>query len=322
MILQEAWYRLFAVDPDGNRNPYEPIVIDYVNDGVIEIWNNDAAFNWYSEHLLQKNLTDPNFFNKYVSKYTQVLAKLSKYWRKNRLENIPALQNFLDLIEEGTRLFGIYYYSLANDKTPPAIRRKALEIRTEDAFYDNSDRLIRRTLNHVYPDISIDLGISLLRKEIENPPSTHELEARYRNAVVIPDHLIETTSLSDFLSRNQNYEFEFNEADIATNELKGQSAFKGYAKGRVRIIKNKHRIHELQDGEILVSPMTTPHFLSAMKRAAAIVTDEGGITCHAAIVAREFQKPCIVGTKTATKVLKDGDFVEVDATRGVVKKIK
>ena len=59
-----------------------------------------------------------------------------------------------------------------------------------------------------------------------------------------------------------------------------------------------------------------------MKRAIAFVTDEGGITCHAAIIAREMKKPCIIGTKVATKILKDGDMVEVDANKGTVKIIK
>jgi pyruvate,water dikinase len=68
--------------------------------------------------------------------------------------------------------------------------------------------------------------------------------------------------------------------------------------------------------------MTTPDYVSAMKLASAFVTDEGGIMCHAAIIARELKKPCIIGTKIATKVLKDGDLVEVDADRGVVTIIK
>jgi pyruvate,water dikinase len=75
------------------------------------------------------------------------------------------------------------------------------------------------------------------------------------------------------------------------------------------------------EGDVLVTTMTHPEFLSVMKQASAIVTDEGGITCHAAIVARELGKPCIIGTKIGTKVFKDGDMVEVDAERGVVKKI-
>lgn len=64
-----------------------------------------------------------------------------------------------------------------------------------------------------------------------------------------------------------------------------------------------------------------PAFMPAMKKAVAFVTDEGGITSHAAIIAREMKKPCIIGTKIATKVLRDGDLVEVDANKGIVRKI-
>ena len=78
----------------------------------------------------------------------------------------------------------------------------------------------------------------------------------------------------------------------------------------------------MKDNEILVSPMTVPDYLPAMKKAKAIITDEGGITCHAAIVSRELGIPCIVGTKIATQVLKDGDRVEVDANKGIVKILK
>lgn len=74
-----------------------------------------------------------------------------------------------------------------------------------------------------------------------------------------------------------------------------------------------------ETGEILVTEMTRPQIFSACSRAAAIVTDEGGIICHAAIVARELGIPCIVGTKTATRMLNDGDEVEVDAENGVVR---
>ncbi len=79
---------------------------------------------------------------------------------------------------------------------------------------------------------------------------------------------------------------------------------------------------QIGDYHILVAPMTTPDFVPLMKRAGAIITDEGGLLCHASIVARELKKPCIVGTKIATQVLKDEDLVEVDATKGIVKILK
>ena len=108
----------------------------------------------------------------------------------------------------------------------------------------------------------------------------------------------------------------------ATAEIYGTTVSKGKASGKVRIVMTAKNIHEVEEGEILVAPMTRPEHLLGMKKAAAIVTDDGGITCHAAIVSRELGKPCIIGTKIATRVLKDGDVVEVDADNGVVKIIK
>ena len=75
----------------------------------------------------------------------------------------------------------------------------------------------------------------------------------------------------------------------------------------------------LQKGEILVTSMTTPEYIVAMEKSAAIITDEGGVLCHAAIVSREMNIPCVIGTKIATKVLKTGDLIEVDANNGLIK---
>lgn len=101
-------------------------------------------------------------------------------------------------------------------------------------------------------------------------------------------------------------------------ELRGFTACLGTATGNVKIIESVEELHKIQEGDILVAVMTRPDYLPAMKKAAGFITDEGGITCHAAIVAREMQKPCIIGTKIATKILKDGDLVSVRANHGVV----
>lgn len=100
--------------------------------------------------------------------------------------------------------------------------------------------------------------------------------------------------------------------------LRGQVGASGKATGTVKVVKNMSESHKFEQGDILVTGMTRPEFVPLMKMASAIVTNEGGITCHAAIVARELHKPCIIGTKVATQVLKDGDIVEVDADKGIV----
>jgi len=105
-------------------------------------------------------------------------------------------------------------------------------------------------------------------------------------------------------------------------ELTGQIAYRGQAKGKVKIINQRTEIKKFKKNEILVSGHTDPTLMPAIIKASAIVTDFGGLTCHAAIVSRELKIPCIVGTKIATKVLKDGDRVEVDANKGIVKILK
>lgn len=107
-----------------------------------------------------------------------------------------------------------------------------------------------------------------------------------------------------------------------SNTIKGQSAFKGKIKGKVRIVTNVNSNHGFINGEILVAGMTRPEYVPLMKMAAGIITDEGGITCHAAIISRELKIPCVIGTKIATKLLKDGDMVEVDADNGIVRILK
>jgi pyruvate,water dikinase len=74
-----------------------------------------------------------------------------------------------------------------------------------------------------------------------------------------------------------------------------------------------------KDGDILVTSMTRPEFVPLMRRATGIVTNEGGITCHAAIVSRELGKPCLIGTRRATEVIKEGDLIEVRAHHGTVR---
>lgn len=103
--------------------------------------------------------------------------------------------------------------------------------------------------------------------------------------------------------------------------LKGVSASLGIAKGKVKIVLDPHNTN-FENGNILVCPMTTIDYVPLMKKASAIITDHGNILCHAAIVSRELEIPCIVATKNATTLLKNGDLVEIDADKGEIKVIK
>jgi pyruvate,water dikinase len=122
-------------------------------------------------------------------------------------------------------------------------------------------------------------------------------------------------------------ETEAEETTVATTTdrkviVQGLPASPGLAAGKAHVIPTADRIAEFKDGEVLVTEMTAPDWVPAMRKASAIVTDSGGMTCHAAIVSREMGIPCIVGTKSkgtpATTAIKDGIDVTVDAKNGVV----
>ena len=106
--------------------------------------------------------------------------------------------------------------------------------------------------------------------------------------------------------------------DVTVREFRGNTAYPGHAHGKVRIIQSQKDLAKMQAGDILVSSATNPDLVPAMKMAAAIITDEGGITCHAAIVSREMRIPCVIGTRVATRVLRDGDSVDVNASTGLI----
>ena len=100
--------------------------------------------------------------------------------------------------------------------------------------------------------------------------------------------------------------------------VEGQGASPGVASGRVAIVRDVKDTSAVKDGDILVTKMTNPDMVPAMRRVSAIVTDEGGMTCHAAIVSRELGTPAVVGTKKATKILKDGQIITVDGEKGLI----
>jgi len=110
--------------------------------------------------------------------------------------------------------------------------------------------------------------------------------------------------------------------DQSTGKFDGIIASAGFYTGKVKVLHSANEINKVEQGDILVTSMTSPDYVPAMRRAGAIITDEGGVMCHAAIVSRELGIPCVVGTKNATKILKDGDTVEVNANHNSVRILK
>lgn len=111
-------------------------------------------------------------------------------------------------------------------------------------------------------------------------------------------------------------------AHIPHTSVRGITAQKGKVIGIAKIVRGFQHLRKILPGDVMVTPMTNPSYIPALEKAIAIVTDEGGMLCHAAIISREMKIPCIIGTKIGTQVIKDGDLIEVDAEKGLVKVLK
>ncbi len=144
-----------------------------------------------------------------------------------------------------------------------------------------------------------------------------ELQKREKGFVYFDDK-INLCSFDKFLKINNFCKKE----EKGSNNITGTSAFSGIAKGTVKIVLNTKDFNKFKEGDILVTSMTTPKFTEIMQKAGGIITDEGGFTCHASIVARELKVPCLVGCKNATQILKDNMEIELNTTEGYVKVLK
>lgn len=154
-----------------------------------------------------------------------------------------------------------------------------------------------------------------------NLPSRQKLDERNKGFIFIDGKVYPTIDYVKFFE-SKNILYLEPKSEENHEILQGTVACQGnIITGEVQTLLNSSEVRSFKENKILVTSMTSPEFLSAMKKAKAIITDEGGVTCHAAIVSRELGIPCVIGTKIATKVLHDGDRVEVDATRGIVKKL-
>lgn len=157
-----------------------------------------------------------------------------------------------------------------------------------------------------------------LPKLLDNKGLTQELEKRARFGCL---SYSENDSL-EFVTGEQVMEvYRKIEAGLQKTEIRGNIASPGKAIGTASVILSQDDFNKMQKDDVLVASMTRPEYLPIMKLASAIITDEGGITCHAAIVSRELGIPCIIGTQVATKAIKDGDRVEVNANHGTVIKL-
>ena len=301
----------------GWKNPHHPNIISYMNEGSIEIWENIRATNWLSNIVLIQNRKNRGFMDEVLKKYTEKLADIHKLWNEKIL-SIMDLERLIRLSREAVVYYIPYYHAVIDDRTPKEVKMKVLEMWNKDDFFAKNDRVIRDSLISLYPEIG-GYETAIFSDELILIPGISVLKERREHSLSMQGGERMIITLSEFNRKYPDFVFKKDpESSGSSGKIRGQIAQKGKVTGKVKILRRRDQIDEVAEGDVIISPMTTTDFLPAILKASAIVTDEGGITSHAAIIARELKKPCIIGTKIATQVLKDGDVVEVDADNGIL----
>ena len=279
--------------------PFDYLGPAYNLDYYLTIWQGLLKQEMNIKEEIQKIIERPK---KIEQKRQRVMERLNLSPDDKRLFNIAADIAYLKGYRKDATFFGYYVLSF---------------------IYKEMAKRLHFSLNQIhllsYQEIK---DYFLTRKEI----NLSEVNERQKTTIILHEEGKEVKIMTgkkaeDFLTEQKPF-IKKVVIDTSVSELKGTTACSGKARGIVRIINHTEDMKKMEQGNIMVSPTTFPSLVPAMKKASAIITEDGGITCHAAIVSREMNIPCITGIKTATKVLKEGYLIEVDAGTGIVKIIE
>ncbi|MFA4834057.1 MAG: PEP-utilizing enzyme [Patescibacteria group bacterium] len=291
--------------------------------GYVRDYINMAVVDDIIAYILKRIEKNRAYFNHVENKFWKHSEFLDPYlYGKAVISGKQEFKKFVDISCEWWAHYTVAYWAsyFPSSKISKVIFQRAEKMRLSnnniifcfnEAFRNGIKKLFGRKFKNEYYHLTI--------KEILDSKIPKNLLER-ENPFIYFKNKIYYQSLEEFVKQKG---IQLPKLEGAEEAVKGQVAYPGKKiKGRVKICLFDKKLPKFKKGEILVSSMTMPNFLPAIKKAAAIVTDEGGMTCHASIIAREMKKPCIVGTKIATQIFKDGDIVEVDAGKGIVKKLK
>jgi len=333
-----------------NKEKYS---LHFRNDGIpfviVELMFDKKGYGQLDYIVLYKNTLAEGYLTekglKQAKKLGLSLLKNDKIYNKllelkNKLEN-SSLDNWKDIklvIEELGRYYlyceqpilaGIEEIFLKKCKTPDLCLKHPEKCTLKGKARKTLDVLIRFGKMKYDLHVLAEKPIINLITLIQNFPGYNYLTENEIDSILSGKKIkFNNQSLSGIvISKNKiGYGYDAWKKTLSPNkeitEIKGIPVSPGKVTGKVKLFLGALNTTEIPKGSILVTGMTNPQMLPFLKNVSAIVTDEGGITSHAAIISREFHIPCIVGTKIATQILKNGDLVELDADKGTVKILK
>lgn len=263
-----------------------------------------------------------------------VTQRLDYYWPllfpyltyKKKLKNIAEFERFYHNLVYWWSAMSLVFSAPDIKDLPDDVRQLILKYRAESQEYTSEmDKVMQNFFKKYYPEfkniawtITPAEAAAIAKRGISQQYYKKLLERRHGFGM-FNEKMYSKSELKKVLLKKRFY-FE----DTRVNKVEsvhGKATSKLSFVGKVCVIHTSKDFKKVKKGAVLITQMTTPDYIPSMRLAGAFVTDEGGLTCHAAIISRELKKPCIVGTRVATQVFKDGDMVEVDADRGIVRKI-
>jgi len=306
------------------ENPYKPYLIFWRNDGTSKIYFNSNGVEWIKKQLINQVRKNKGFLRK-VEKNVRDGIKYIRpiYEQKQTLEKEELVKFVNEFVVAYHWIEAMWWIkSMADNELKDVDCSNIIALRKEtEELSAATDIVIRKSLASLYKNLgnlSAMISFDELKEKVKIDQGV--LKKRNEGFVLINNEIVLDRGFFDVLNeKNLFLEEENIEKNISI--LKGEIVSKGKYKGEISRVMGHNDFEKVKKGDIIVSPMTMVDFLPIMKIAGAFITDEGGTLCHAAIVSRELNKPCVVGTNYATQILEDGDLVEVDADNGIVRKL-
>ena len=316
---------------------YYTYCVEISKSGLMDIYIRVKDFEGNKKRMIKCIKEDPKYAAKRLVKGLEVIKHISKIPIEilddiYDMENNKIIDEFLKIRQiffdfsgyvEFTHYIGKLDVKLTDDELNELAKlhedRKSAFMNYFD-FIKKFTKEIARKMKIKSLDLSFtncEEIIKLLKGDI-NPVDLDNLQEKRRKGYIMYYENGKEIIITEYL----NKEIEKLNKIIIENkekEIRGISINKGIIRGVVEVINQNTPLNKIPIGKIIVTSMTTPDMTTILKKSKAIVTDEGGLLCHAANIAREFGVIAVIGTKVATKILKTGDIVEVDADNGVVR---
>lgn len=298
--------------------------------GVVSFYLSEKEFRHLGQYLARKSEKDYSFAIKsceQLRKNTDVLSPIMKKF-ENKIPTTTEYKKFLKVFDR--HLAWHVFVKKTIDFLSVRGLKKLLPYFTKarlysERIYSESEKCFREIMKLIAKkeNYNSDILTCLTQEEFESYiyrgilPKENLLKQRYQASVLYFENGKKNLFLGGLVNKIEK--IIVSQAGAKKKQITGISAYPGRVVGKARIVLDPFKVKVFNRGDILITGMTRPEFLPLIKKAGAIITDVGGILCHAAIIARELKIPCIVGTAVATKVFKNNQTVEVLADKGTVK---